>query len=97
MGAGHDGTTPKASLPNAARTAFPSETSADSEAAGFQIGNGIGALGEEERHLGRREPTREELEQWLRGVWRRHSLELGSEVRKNRVIREEWLPASRNH
>ena len=63
----------------------------------FQIGNGIGALGEKERDLGRREPIREELEQWLRRVRRRHALEFGSKVRENRVIGEEWLPASRNH
>ena len=57
----------RASLPNAARTAFPSETSADSEAAAASvIGNGIGALGEQERDLGRREPAREELEERLR-------------------------------
>ena len=60
----------------------------------FPIRDRIGALGEEERHLGGGQPVGEEVEQRLRGLGWRRALEIGREVREQRVVSEEGLPAS---
>ena len=67
----------------------------EQHALGFvAVGNRIGAVGEQERDLCGRQPGREELEERLGRLGRRDALELGSEVRENRVVGEERLPAA---